>query len=148
MDDFMNIVREIVMSQVPPHARPQPCAHRTLFTTLDHSDAICAGHDCAEQVLGEDGGFSVDFDGRGAIPSVVLTGVEGEVHITGLRAIREARKALEAAELLALRMVGQSPRTNRRYCSRSTLILTLRAVTNLAKALTSTVVFESAWNLR
>lgn len=101
---FMQLAETIVLGQVPSHARRQPVAFRTLFTSLDHSDAICAGLDGAEQELGEDGGFAIHFDGRSSIPSVTLELMDGQ--IVGLRAIREARKALEEAEKLAERLEG------------------------------------------
>ena len=81
-------------------------AFRTLFTTMNMDDAIAAGFDHAEREFGEDGGFEVHFDGRGSLPTVTLNGIDGEVSITGLAAITEARKALEGAEAMARRMEG------------------------------------------
>jgi hypothetical protein len=108
----MNMLSDIVSQSYPSIAprgalgspRTTMQAFRTLFSTLDHSDAICAGFDRAEHELGEDGGFAIHFDGRGSIPSVTLELVDGQ--IVGLHAIIEARKALEAAEAMALRMAG------------------------------------------
>jgi hypothetical protein len=101
---ILSVAREIAMSVVAPSVRGHMQSFRTLFTTLDHADAVCAGLDGAELELGEAGGFAVHFDGRHSIPSVQLELLDGQ--IVGLAAIREARKALERAEAMALRMAG------------------------------------------
>lgn len=98
------------MTPNPIPTRPTSRTHRceacgTLFTTLDHSDAVCAGFDHAEQDLGEEGGFAVHFDGRGSVPSVSIQLTDEQV--TGYHAIRELRRALEVAEALAGRMTGR-----------------------------------------
>ena len=92
-----------VLAPIAP--RPDRQAFKTLFTCLDHDDAICAGWEEPEQTLGEGGGFAVHFDGRGHVPTVVLELQDGE--IAGYHAIRELRKALEVAERMAARMTGR-----------------------------------------
>lgn len=103
--DFFELATDILHGHAQRVVtRRQPVSFKTLFTTLDHSDAISAGLERAELDLGEDGGFAVHFDGRGNIPSVSLELLDGQV--VGFDAIRELRKALEVAEAMAARMVG------------------------------------------
>lgn len=102
---FLSAARAVVLPiSAPP--RPDRQAFRTLFSTLDHSDAISAGFEAAEHELGELGGYAIHFDGRGSQPTVHLELMDGK--IVGFHAIREARKALEAAEKMAARMTGRT----------------------------------------
>lgn len=78
-------------------------AFRTLFTTEHSFDAKSAGFDGATEV-GTDGGFAAHFDGRGSLPSLVINGSDGEVVITGFRAIRAFVEAVQRAEEMAFRM--------------------------------------------
>lgn len=80
----------------------QIAAVRTLFTTEHAYDAGVAGFDGPTEP-GTDGGFSVLFDGRHSIPSVVLNGSDGEITVSGYEAIRELANALLAAEKMAAR---------------------------------------------
>lgn len=92
--------------------RPVPtlrgsAAFRTLFTTEHASDAEDAGFDYACEP-GTDGGFAVHFDGRHSIPSVILNGSDGQIEISGWRAISELCSALMKADAMARRMSGAS----------------------------------------
>lgn len=102
---FMALAEQIVLGQAPPHARRQAQSVRTLFTTEHAFDAGVAGFDGPCEP-GTDGGFSVTFDGRWSQPSVVMNGSDGQIEVVGFQAIRELRKALEAAEKLAERMTS------------------------------------------
>jgi len=86
-------------------AMREPQNFRTLFSTLNHDDAICAGFEEAEFELGEEGGFEVHFDGRGMFPKVVLNLADGEV--VGADAILQLAQALTTAAKMAARMEGK-----------------------------------------
>lgn len=94
-------------SALPVSQARQAQTVRTLFTTEHAFDAGLAGFDGPTEP-GTDGGFSVTFDGRHSIPSVVLQGSDGEIVITGWAAIQQACNALMDAEKLARRMAGEA----------------------------------------
>ena len=85
----------------------QPASVRTLFTTQHACDAELAGFD-TPVMPGEDGGFSVTFDGRHSPPSVVINGSDGEIEVTGWAAISQLTTALMKAEAMARRQQGVS----------------------------------------
>lgn len=84
-------------------AQPQTSSVRTLFTTAHRFDAEMAGFDFPCEP-GTDGGFSVTFDGRGGIASVILNGSDGQIEVCGRAAIRQLADALLKADALAERM--------------------------------------------
>jgi hypothetical protein len=87
--------------------RKTMAAVRTLFTTEHAYDAGLAGF-YGPTDPGVDGGFSVTFDGRDSIPSVVLNGSDGEITVSGADAILQLAQALVEAATLANRMAVQS----------------------------------------
>ena len=89
---------------VRSHARNHQSV-RTLFTTESAFDAELAGFD-GQTEPGFDGGFSVVFDGRHSIPCVTLQGSDGEIEVTGWKAITQLCTALMEAEQMARRMGG------------------------------------------
>lgn len=101
---FLATAASVVLPITAP-ARSDRQAFRLLFTTQDHADAICAGFERAEDVLGEDGGFEVAFDGRGSQPTVQLELVDGQV--VGHHAIEQLHKALGVAFAMSARMTGR-----------------------------------------
>lgn len=82
----------------------QQMARRTLFDTRNPADAGFAGYDGPTDP--DEGGFAVEFDGCGAIPSIVLNGSDGEITIVGAAAIAQLTEALLDATHMARRMVG------------------------------------------
>lgn len=103
---FLNAARAVVMPiTAPPRTDRQNFS--LIFTSQDHADAISAGFERAEHELGEDGGFSVAFDGRGAVPTEVLNGSDGEITVCGHHAIRELAEACSKALAMSARMTGR-----------------------------------------
>ena len=99
-NNLLDVARNIL---TPPSPFRETAAVRTLFTTEHAYDAGVAGFDGPTEP-GTDGGFSVMFDGRGSIPSVVLLGSDGQIEVCGYTAIRELANALLKAEQIAARM--------------------------------------------
>lgn len=103
-DDAPSFLHAAFAIAAPPRRDRQ--AFSLIFTTQDHSDAICAGFERAEHELGEDGGFSVAFDGRGSIPTVVLNGCDGEISVVGHHAIKALAEACAEGLRMSERMTG------------------------------------------
>lgn len=86
-------------------SKRQTASVRTIFTTEHPHDAELAGFDFATPA-GTDGGFSVTYDGRHSIPSVILNGSDGEIEVTGWQAIEQLATALMEAGAMARRQQG------------------------------------------
>lgn len=69
---------------------------QTLLDTGRAEDAYACGHDKRTPV--DFGGLRIDFETCASVgPTVTLTGIEGEVSLTGEAEIRQAIRALERA---------------------------------------------------
>lgn len=101
--DFKSLTDDILDGNVQ---RREPAAFRTVFTTEHRYDAGVAGFD-GPRDPGEDGGFSVHFDGRSSIPSLIING-GSEVSIDGLAAMQAFADAVLDAVKMARRQAGVS----------------------------------------
>jgi hypothetical protein len=98
---FLHAAVEIVAPSRRAAARQQ-MARRTLFDTRHAADAGFAGYDGPTDP--DEGGFAVEFDGCGPIPSVVVSGSDGEITVCGAAALQQLAEALGDAAVMARRM--------------------------------------------